>query len=106
MASSRPPSTPERQARGANPGHERTRAACGGRAGVLVCPAPPDAIPDNETREAIGDCAVYPRATGQAERLLRIARIERLFYEIRYELDNRPDWIAVPLGDLRAAMEG
>ena len=48
-------------------------------------------------REAIGDCAVYPRGAGQAERLLRIATIERLFYEIRYELEHRPDWLAVPL---------
>jgi maltose alpha-D-glucosyltransferase/alpha-amylase len=55
-------------------------------------------------REALGDCAVYPRARGAGERLLRLATLERLFYEIRYELDQRPDWVAVPLRDLRAAI--
>jgi maltose alpha-D-glucosyltransferase/alpha-amylase len=57
-------------------------------------------------REAIGDCPVYPRDEAQAERLLRIAAIERLFYEVRYELEHRPAWVAVPLRDLRAALEG
>jgi len=53
-------------------------------------------------REALGDCAVFPRSAG--DRVLRLAMLERLFYEIRYELDQRPDWVAVPLRDLRAAM--
>ena len=53
-------------------------------------------------RAALGDCAVYPRSAG--DRVLRLAMLERLFYEIRYELDQRPDWVAVPLRDLRAAM--
>jgi maltose alpha-D-glucosyltransferase/alpha-amylase len=57
-------------------------------------------------REAIGDCRVFPREQAQAERLLRIAAIERLFYEIRYELEHRPDWVAVPLRDLRTALDG
>ena len=54
-------------------------------------------------REALGDCAVYPRSA-PASALLRLATLERLFYEIRYELDQRPDWVAVPLRGLRAAM--
>jgi maltose alpha-D-glucosyltransferase/alpha-amylase len=54
-------------------------------------------------RDALGDCAVYPRARTDGDRLLRLATFERLFYEIRYELEQRPEWVAVPLRDLRAA---
>ncbi len=54
--------------------------------------------------EAIGDCAIYPREPGDAARLLALAGIERLLYEIRYELEQRPDWLAVPLHDLEAAV--
>jgi maltose alpha-D-glucosyltransferase/alpha-amylase len=29
--------------------------------------------------------------------LLDLFRLEKLFYEVRYELDNRPDWVVIPL---------
>ena len=29
--------------------------------------------------------------------LLDLFLLEKLFYEVRYELDNRPDWVAIPL---------
>jgi maltose alpha-D-glucosyltransferase / alpha-amylase len=32
--------------------------------------------------------------------LLRLFEIEKAFYELRYELNNRPDWVAVPLAGL------
>ncbi len=37
-----------------------------------------------------------------ARPLLDLFEIEKAFYELRYELDNRPDWVAVPLGGLAA----
>jgi maltose alpha-D-glucosyltransferase / alpha-amylase len=55
-------------------------------------------------REAIGDCGVHPSPTADADRLLRLATVERLFYEIRYELAHRPDWLPVPLEALRSAV--
>jgi predicted trehalose synthase len=56
-------------------------------------------------REAIGDCAVLPRDLAEEERLRALATIERLLYEIRYELGNRPDFVTVPLADLTALLE-
>jgi maltose alpha-D-glucosyltransferase / alpha-amylase len=37
--------------------------------------------------------------------LLRLAEIEKLLYELRYELDNRPAWVSIPLGGLAALTE-
>ena len=56
-------------------------------------------------RRALADCAVYPRESGAGERLLKLATIERLLYEMRYELGQRPDWVAVPLRGLHAELQ-
>ena len=37
--------------------------------------------------------------------LLDLFELEKVLYELRYEMDNRPDWVAVPLGGI-AAMAG
>jgi maltose alpha-D-glucosyltransferase/alpha-amylase len=51
-------------------------------------------------REALGDSGVWPREPGEAERLLALATIERVLYEVRYELTHRPELVTVPLQDL------
>jgi maltose alpha-D-glucosyltransferase/alpha-amylase len=51
-------------------------------------------------RDAMHGCEAYPRSGDQADRLIRLAVIQRLLYEIRYELDHRPDWLVVALRDL------
>ncbi|HET8611031.1 MAG TPA: maltose alpha-D-glucosyltransferase [Burkholderiales bacterium] len=51
-------------------------------------------------RETIGDCVSYPRDAEQARRLIALFTLEKALYELRYEINNRPDWIAVPLGAL------
>jgi maltose alpha-D-glucosyltransferase/alpha-amylase len=51
-------------------------------------------------RETIGDCASYPRDAEQARRLIALFTLEKALYELRYEINNRPDWIGVPLGAL------
>jgi maltose alpha-D-glucosyltransferase/alpha-amylase len=56
-------------------------------------------------RDALGDSRVLPRDTGEIERLLALATIERLLYEIRYELANRPELVTVPLADLTGLLE-
>ena len=55
-------------------------------------------------RTAIGDCAVWPRGDDEVERLLALATVERLLYEIRYELTHRPELAAVPLLDLTSRL--
>ena len=56
-------------------------------------------------REAIGDCPVLPPPAADEQRLLLLATIERLLYEIRYELGSRPELVTVPLADLSALLE-
>ncbi len=34
--------------------------------------------------------------------LLELAELEKVLYELRYELANRPDWVGIPLGGLTA----
>ena len=56
-------------------------------------------------REAIGESALLPRDVAEEERLRALAAIERLLYEVRYELGNRPELVTVPLADLTALLE-
>ena len=56
-------------------------------------------------RTAIGDSPVWPKDEAEMRRLLALATIERLLYEIRYELTNRPELVMVPLLDLTAMRE-
>lgn len=40
---------------------------------------------------------LWPANDDQADRLLRFFLLEKVFYEIGYELAHRPDWLSVPL---------
>ncbi len=61
---------------------------------------------ENQTREAflagyieaVQGCPVYPQDPTAAQTLLDLFVLEKAFYELRYELANRPDWVPVPLG--------
>lgn len=55
-------------------------------------------------REAVRACPAYPEDPQAAARLLQHFELEKAFYELRYELDNRPDWVHVPLGGLTALL--
>jgi maltose alpha-D-glucosyltransferase/alpha-amylase len=50
-------------------------------------------------------CAAYPADAGDVDRLIELASIEKLLYEIRYELKNRPGWVGLPWNDLCAMLE-
>jgi predicted trehalose synthase len=39
------------------------------------------------------------------ERLLRIFELEKAVYELRYELNHRPDWVAVPVAGIVRLLE-
>jgi maltose alpha-D-glucosyltransferase/alpha-amylase len=51
-------------------------------------------------REAMQGSAAYPADADHAARLIELASLEKLLYEIRYEMANRPEWLQVPLRDL------
>ena len=55
-------------------------------------------------REAVVAGGLYadPAAFDAAQPLLDLFELEKALYELRYELDNRPDWVAVPLAGIAA----
>ena len=56
--------------------------------------------------EAILGCSVYPQDSHTAQTLLELFVLEKTFYELRYELANRPYWVHVPLGGLYELLLG
>ena len=48
-------------------------------------------------RETAADPRLWPGDAGTAARLLGFFTVEKVFYEIGYELANRPSWLHVPL---------
>lgn len=47
--------------------------------------------------EKTGNPALLPRSQNNAGRLIALFEAEKVFYELQYELDHRPDWAWVPL---------
>ncbi|HYC49687.1 MAG TPA: hypothetical protein VEB19_01135 [Gemmatimonadaceae bacterium] len=45
---------------------------------------------------------LLPRDRRNAERLIRLFEAEKVFYELQYELDHRPDWAWIPLRGITA----
>jgi maltose alpha-D-glucosyltransferase/alpha-amylase len=58
-------------------------------------------------RETLGDSPVVPRDLNALLRALAVFELEKAVYELGYEMNNRPDWIWVPLqGVLAIVGEG
>ncbi len=51
------------------------------------------------------DPALLPAGNAATERLLRVFELEKAAYELRYELDNRPDWVGVPVAGIERLMK-
>jgi predicted trehalose synthase len=51
------------------------------------------------------DLALLPSGQGAIERLLAVFELEKAVYELRYELDNRPDWIQIPVAGVLRLVE-
>jgi maltose alpha-D-glucosyltransferase/alpha-amylase len=47
--------------------------------------------------DVAGAAAFLPAETRETERLLDAFVLDKAFYELRYELNTRPDWVRVPL---------
>ena len=52
-------------------------------------------------REALGNPLLWPADAAEADSLLDFFLLEKAFYEINYELANRPNWLRVPLMGLQ-----
>ena len=37
---------------------------------------------------------------------LQLFELEKAFYELNYELNNRPDWVAIPLAGILSLLQG
>jgi len=49
---------------------------------------------------------IWPVDQAEAEALLNLFQLEKAFYEIEYEVTNRPGWVHIPLeGTLRILAE-
>ncbi len=57
-------------------------------------------------REAAEGCPSYPSTSEQTDALIELFTMEKGLYELRYELDNRPDWIDIPLRGLLKLVPG
>jgi len=51
------------------------------------------------------DRALLPREGEATSRLLAIFELEKAVYELRYELDNRPDWVSIPVAGILRLLE-
>jgi predicted trehalose synthase len=51
------------------------------------------------------DRTLLPSRPDEFRLLFEISLLERALYELGYELDHRPDWIGIPLKDLRELLE-
>ena len=45
----------------------------------------------------MNDAALLPPSANDAARLLTVYQLEKAVYELGYELNNRPDWVAIPM---------
>lgn len=51
------------------------------------------------------DPALLPSGQTALERLLTVFELEKAVYELRYELDNRPDWVGIPVAGIQRLIE-
>ena len=47
----------------------------------------------------------WPQNRDDVDKLMDLYLVEKAFYELRYELNNRPDWVEIPLHGLVAILE-
>jgi trehalose synthase-fused probable maltokinase len=73
-------------------------------------PAPPEF--EQRAREAfLGeyvdavDSSLLPHGETAIVNTLFVYELEKAIYELRYELDNRPDWVSIPAAGIRRLLE-
>jgi maltokinase len=73
-------------------------------------PAPPDW--EDRARETFlagyhdrVEPALLPPGQDATARLLAVFELEKAIYELRYELNNRPDWVGIPVAGIARILE-
>ncbi|MGZ6706575.1 MAG: hypothetical protein ACXVFN_06470 [Solirubrobacteraceae bacterium] len=49
--------------------------------------------------------ALLPPGEANMRRLLSVFELEKATYELRYELNNRPDWVRIPVAGIQRLLE-
>jgi maltose alpha-D-glucosyltransferase / alpha-amylase len=47
--------------------------------------------------DTAGNASFLPDDPAQRDALLRLLMLDKALYELNYELNNRPDWVRIPL---------
>ena len=55
--------------------------------------------------DTAGDAAYLPKGADAFSAMLDFYLLDKAVYELRYELNNRPDWVAIPLAGVRRLLE-
>ena len=73
-------------------------------------PAPPDF--EQRAREVFleryfdaVDATLLPGGAGPVANLLFVFELEKAIYELQYEINNRPDWVSIPVAGLARMLE-
>jgi maltokinase len=51
------------------------------------------------------ESALLPHGQDATQRLLSVFELEKAVYELRYELNNRPDWVGIPVAGILRLLE-
>ena len=51
------------------------------------------------------DQSLLPPGQAAIDRLLAVFELEKAVYELRYELDNRPEWVGIPVAGIQRLIE-
>jgi trehalose synthase-fused probable maltokinase len=51
------------------------------------------------------DSSLLPPGQDATRKLLSVFELEKAVYELRYELNNRPDWVGIPVAGIRRLLE-
>jgi maltokinase len=49
---------------------------------------------------------LLPPGDGPTRQLLAVFELEKAVYELRYELNNRPDWVPIPVAGVLRLLDG
>ena len=51
------------------------------------------------------DPSLLPAGHAAIDRLLSVFELEKAVYELQYELDNRPEWVGIPVRGIQRLLE-
>ena len=51
-----------------------------------------------------GDAGYIPRSQDELQTLLEAYLLDKAMYELRYELNNQPQWVGIPLEGIAALL--